>query len=408
MSAPSLTLPMLDAYLAARPERMAFPPAIEAVYEQQMSPYRLKVMEKGILRAVLVYNAFLPVDFLLLPHTAPLAVALHLGLITPAIFLIGWLYHKIASQLARETVAAIIPFMMVAQIMCIYVLNRGEIADHYQYLAIMIVIYSNVNQRLGFRVALTATLVLMTTYLAVLLPGPSPFFVKCIGTLLVISAAYLSLMANRRMEQDVREIFLTRLRDQLRRKGAEAVAKHDALTGLANRRQLDETVKKIWAEGDESSSAAVVMIDIDHFKRFNDRYGHVTGDTCLKRVAGAIATELRNTDDLAVRYGGEEFLVLMPQTDLSKAVQIAERIRRRIENLAIPHEDLSPRSALTVSLGVIAGPMGTHSFSELVAGADAALYAAKRAGRNQVWPPFVSRDNPIALLKKSAGAGRAS
>jgi predicted signal transduction protein with EAL and GGDEF domain len=217
-----------------------------------------------------------------LPRTTPLALALHLGLITPAILLVGWLYHKITSQLLREVAAAIIPLMMVAQIMLIYSLNRGEIADHYQYLAIMIVIYSNVNPRLIFRVALGLTLILTAAYLAVLLPGHSPFVTKIIGSVLVISAGYLSLMANRRMEQDVRQIFLTRLRDQLRREGAEAVAKLDALTGLPNRRQLDETVKKIWAEGEGDSLVAVVMIDIDHFKLFNDCYGHVAGDTCLK------------------------------------------------------------------------------------------------------------------------------
>ncbi len=402
MSGQPVTLPVLDAYLAAPHQRMTFPPAIEAVYDEQMSPYRLQVMEKGILRAIIVYNAFLPIHFLLLPRTAMLALTLHLGLITPAILLVGWLYRKINSQLLREVAAAIVPFMMVAQIMFIYSLNRGEIADHYQYLAIMIVIYSNVNQRLSFRVALGLTLVLTAVYLAVLLPGHSPFVTKFIGAVLVVSAGYLSLMANRRMEQDVRQIFLTRLRDQLRREGAETVAKRDALTGLSNRRQLDETVNKIWAKGEGDAPVAVVMIDIDHFKPFNDRYGHVAGDTCLKRVAGAIATELRNTDDVAVRYGGEEFLVLMPQTDQSTAVRIAERIRRHIEKLAIPHE-FGGYGVVTVSVGVIAGPTAAHGFAELVAGADAALYAAKRDGRNQVWPPFVSRNNPvIALSKKSA------
>lgn len=402
----SVTLRALDAFLAAKPERMTFPPAIEAVYDEQMSPYRLQVMEKGILRALVVYNAFLPVDFLLLPRTATLALALHLGLITPAILLIGSLYHNIPRQLMREAAAAVIPFMMVAQIMFIYWLNQNENADHYQYLAIMIVIYSNINQRLSFRVALATTLALMATYLTALLPGSAPFVAKFIGTVLVVSAAYLSLMANRRMEQDVRHIFLTRLRDQLRREGAEADAKRDALTGLPNRRLLDETVKRIWAEPEGSSSVAVAMIDIDNFKLFNDRYGHVAGDTCLKRVAGAIATELRHTEDLAARFGGEEFLLLMPQTSQSAAVRIAERVRRQVEKLAIPHE-LSGFGVVTVSVGVIAEPLAAHEFAELVAGADVALYAAKRGGRNRIWPPFVSRDNPVVAFpeKPKAAAG---
>jgi diguanylate cyclase (GGDEF)-like protein len=296
---------------------------------------------------------------------------------------------------------------MVMQIMFIYSLNRGEIADHYQYLAIMIVIYSNVNQRLSFRVAVIATLVLAATYLAFLIPGHSPFVTKFIGCTLVVCAGYLSLMANRRMEQDVRQIFLSRLRDQLRREGAEEVAKRDTLTGLSNRRQLAETVEELWA-GEAAATAAVIMLDIDHFKRFNDSYGHIAGDTCLKRVAAAVASELRSNSDLAVRYGGEEFLVLMPDAELSTAIRIAERIRRHIEDLAIPHDGIGQLGVVTVSLGVIAGPTAVHDFVELVAAADAALYAAKRGGRNQVWPPFVARDNPVALLKKTALRGQPS
>jgi diguanylate cyclase (GGDEF)-like protein len=109
-------------------------------------------------------------------------------------------------------------------------------------------------------------------------------------------------------------------------------------------------------------------------------------------------------DDVAVRYGREEFLVLLPQTDQSMAVRIAERIRRQIEKLAIPHE-LGGFGVVTVSLGATAGPTATHCIAELIAGADAALYAAKPGGRNQVWPPFVSRTNPVAILKKSAATG---
>jgi hypothetical protein len=152
-----LTLPVLDAYLAEKSERMAFPPAIETVYNEQTSSYRLEVMEKGILRAVIIYNAFLPVHFLLLPRTAIVALLLHLGVITPAIFGVGWLYRRLDRQVLREAAAAIVPLLMVTQIMFIYSLNRGEIADHYQYLAIMLVIYSNVNQRLSFRVAAIAS-----------------------------------------------------------------------------------------------------------------------------------------------------------------------------------------------------------------------------------------------------------
>ena len=146
------------------------------------------------------------------------------------------------------------------------------------------------------------------------------------------------------------------------------------------------------------------MVDIDHFKPYNDRYGHATGDVCLKRVAGIIADELRNERDLAIRLGGEEFLLLFRSTDMSEAGRIAERVRRQIENVAIPHEELGPGAVVTASLGVAACPVSCHSFSELLAAADSALYAAKRNGRNQVWPPIVSKNTEVAQLGKKRNA----
>lgn len=406
----SVTLPMLEAHLATKHKRLAFPPAIETLYDQQMDSYRQKVMARGVLPVILIYNAFLVADLLLLPQTLLLATILHLAVVTPIILAVAFLYPKARRQWLRELAATAIPFMMVAQIMFLYALNRGAGADQYQYLAVMIVIYMNVNQRFGFRLAVASTLLLIATYLAVLLPGHSPFEVKFTGTSLMASAAYLSLMANRRMEQDVRFNFLRRLRDQMRAQGAEEVAKRDALTGLANRRNLDEVVETLWgAEDGQDSLIAVVMADIDHFKAFNDRYGHPAGDVCLKRVAGAIAAELRNERDLAVRLGGEEFVLLLPFTDMSEAVRVAERVRRQIEGMAIPQEEFGPRGIVTASLGVAAGPVSAHEFLELLASADAALYAAKRSGRNQVWPPIVSRNNPVARLREdSVGEAKTS
>ena len=402
MSYNAVTLPLVEACIADRGRRLAFPQAIEAVYDEQMQSYRLKVMAKGLLPLVLIYNVFLLADALLVPQTLLLATFLHLGVITPVILLIAYVYPRLKRQYLRECAASAIPFMMVAQIMAIYLLNSGDAADHYQYLAIMIVIYMNVNQRFGFRVAVGSTVLLAVTYVAMLLPGQPPLPVVFTGISMMGSAAYLSLMANQRMERDVRHAFLRRLRDQLKREAAESVAKLDALTGLANRRYLEETVAQLGeVSGDRIGSTAVVMIDIDRFKPFNDRYGHVYGDTCLKRVAGAIAAECRNQDDLAVRLGGEEFLMLLPQTEMSEAVRVAERVRRQVEALGIPNEGLGTSGIVTVSLGVVAGPASARDFAELITGADTALYAAKRNGRNQVWPPFVRKDNPVTSLHAS-------
>jgi len=179
---------------------------------------------------------------------------------------------------------------------------------------------------------------------------------------------------------------LRRLADQMLRDEAANEASRDALTGLANRRALDRRTDELW-EAHVAVPVAVVMVDVDHFKLFNDFYGHPAGDVCLKRVAGAIASELRGENDLAVRFGGEEFVLLLPDTDLAMAVQIGERVRRAIEALAVPHETSPTSDVVTASLGVAAAILGAKTAAMLVAGADAALYEAKRNGRNQVWPP---------------------
>jgi diguanylate cyclase (GGDEF)-like protein len=116
-----------------------------------------------------------------------------------------------------------------------------------------------------------------------------------------------------------------------------------------------------------------------------------------------VAAEINEGSGLAVRLGGEDFLVVLAGTDMSEAVRFAERLRRRIQACAIPHEALGPDSVVTVSVGAAAGPVSAHSFAELVSAADAALYAAKRNGRNQVWPPFVNRGNPVVSLVDENG-----
>ncbi len=410
MTGQRITLSMLQAYMVGERRQDVFPPAIEDLFEDQVKSDRLDILGRLVLRLVIVYNVFLILDVFLLPQTLWLAAILHFGVVTPVIVLIAFLHPKMRRGRVRGLAATAIPLLIVAQIMLIYSLNRGQGADHYQYLAVMVVIYMNVNQSAAFRVfgyrqATRSTILVAATYSGVLLFGHSPHIVKLLGISFMAGSAYLSLMANFRMERDLRNSFLRQLQDRLHRQSAEKVASHDPLTGLANRRQLEETVARLWALPDEVvSPVAVMMIDIDRFKAFNDRYGHPAGDTCLKRVAGAIAAEARNEDDLAVRYGGEEFLLLLPRTDLSDAVRVAERIRRHVETLSIPHERIGERGVVTISVGTIAGPVSAQAFAELVGAADASLYAAKRNGRNQVWPPFLSKDGPVASLT-AVGAG---
>jgi diguanylate cyclase (GGDEF)-like protein len=164
-----------------------------------------------------------------------------------------------------------------------------------------------------------------------------------------------------------------------------ALADTDGLTGLGNRRAFDRKLAQEWARAArDNHSLALLLLDIDHFKRFNDTYGHQAGDACLQRVAAAIQQCLHRPSDFAARYGGEEMAVILPQTDLVGARHVADTLRAAILAQATEHS-ASDAGVVTASIGVAAAmPVAKDSLSALVAHADKALYAAKERGRNRV------------------------
>ncbi len=163
------------------------------------------------------------------------------------------------------------------------------------------------------------------------------------------------------------------------------IASLDLVSGLANRRGFQSRLEFEWMKALQSGERlSVLMIDVDHFKLFNDTYGHPEGDACLKRVSEVLAAIANSCNGFAARYGGEEFCLLLPDSDESRAMQIGEAVRAAVENLAIPHLT-SPTRAVTVSVGVATvAPGDTEPQDDLIEAADAALYAAKRRGRNAV------------------------
>ncbi|MDY6942965.1 MAG: diguanylate cyclase [Pseudomonadota bacterium] len=189
----------------------------------------------------------------------------------------------------------------------------------------------------------------------------------------------------------------------------------DGLTLVPNRRRFDEVLHDEWrratrhhvgrqfnGRGSEPESVSLVLIDIDHFKQYNDHYGHLAGDECLRRVAKTVADSLNRCGDLVARYGGEEFAVLLPSTTIEGAVAIAERIRAAVEALSIPHHGSVTSDHVTISLGVAGMDQIEESVpSNLVERADRALYEAKANGRNQVaqYDPYTSRGDGMALVE---------
>jgi diguanylate cyclase (GGDEF)-like protein len=159
----------------------------------------------------------------------------------------------------------------------------------------------------------------------------------------------------------------------------------DGLTGIANRRFFDEYISREWRRARRSAtSIAMLMCDVDHFKLYNDTYGHQAGDDCLRQVANAIATNLERASDIAARYGGEEFAVILPETAIGGTLFVAEKIRHAIHQLNIPHS-ASQLGRVTLSIGIAAAtPDADNSSDELIKAADQALYKAKHDGRDRV------------------------
>jgi len=208
--------------------------------------------------------------------------------------------------------------------------------------------------------------------------------------------------ANARLQKSLEE------NDALRRDLAEQ-ASRDPLTNLYNRRYLAGALPREMQRCErESKPLALVIMDLDHFKHYNDHYGHAAGDACLKAVARAIQASAKRSGDLAARFGGEEFVLLLPDTDASQALAVAEALRQSVAAMALPHAK-SPLGRVTLSLGVaVSLPQARLGAEALLHSADTALYAVKKAGRNgsqlaKEPPPPALADNAVLLEVPPAG-----
>jgi diguanylate cyclase (GGDEF)-like protein len=206
-----------------------------------------------------------------------------------------------------------------------------------------------------------------------------------VGVLLIASATYRDLThAERDRLQGIANQSSLALQNALLHEELERLSVTDRLTDLYNHgylhQRLDEEMERCQRFEHEMS---LIMLDIDDFKKFNDRYGHPKGDTVLKAVSGIIKQNLREID-VAARYGGEEFVIMLPETDIAGAVAVAERIRLSMAQYPHITDEDGERVGQTVSLGVANFPTNASTAAALVEAADQAMYRAKRARKNQV------------------------
>ncbi|MDB5506891.1 MAG: Diguanylate-cyclase [Devosia sp.] len=366
---------------------LRFPRALEARFECDTGAARTRHLISRSLIGLLLFNVFLLSDYKLMPDTIWLAAVLRLLVVTPFVLAIMVCTAKRPPAWMRESLQGVALVLAAAVPPIVIAFSANPLRESGPPGILLVVMFAGIILHLRFWYALVAMLVIEAIYVATLAGLTTLAFEEALSfNMVFLGGVIFSLVAAYSLEHGNRQTYLLQLRDSLINGELEAISRRDPLTGLGNRRALDATLDALADTGVTGEELALLLLDIDHFKAYNDTLGHQAGDACLKLVADLIRSELRIASDTAYRFGGEEFLIVLRRTEFADATHLAERLRRHLEASALPHP-ATAAGIVTVSLGVAAARLGPGvTGAELIGGADAALYAAKHAGRNQVWP----------------------
>lgn len=386
--------------LADKSRRLYFPNHWEQEYLQARDQRFIDVDIKVIVGGFLVYVLFGWADFMLGGSSGASIFAAR-ALITCVLLLGLFALPKSPWRSLIVPVTAIGIALVGLSIIVFSFFLEGSSRYAYHLGLIPVQVFAMVSLRLSYRAMLASSVIMLGAYVATIpflgsffdseidqiLSVMMPLFVL-FWLLLIVMGAFLAYAIESAGRSDFLKNRLLALEAQRLHYLTERLhhlSTTDPLTGLANRRHFEVCFDEEWRRAlRQKHSLALLMVDVDHFKRYNDRYGHQQGDDCLIAVTECLASFCRRAGDVCARFGGEEFIMLFPDMDLTDASILADEIRQRIEGLAITHEG-NESSVVTVSIGVAAGVVQAHQHpEELVRCADRLLYDAKEAGRNQV------------------------
>jgi len=366
---------------------MYFPARLEQLFEHETQVARSRhLVGVGILWIAVgvLYSLFQP------GLTAGSSTALglepfvRLVVVTPVLIAVTFTVWWGVPSFVRELLMMLVHILAPASMILIVVLSEGGEPGAQRGALTIVLLFITVVVRLRFWFATTACLAILAVQVALppLLSAPVPGNVP-----LVLVTIVATLTANYTLEREYRLNYLQRVHGRIQgARLAETVqqlhelSQRDPLTGLSNRRALDTDLEDLRLRNE---TFAVILVDIDSFKPFNDRYGHQVGDDCLRRVAAMLRASLRFTSDRIARFGGEEFAIVLPRTALEEARITAERMRNAVLSLRIPHDGSSTDNVVSISVGISASN-GEKSPAATIAEADKALYRAKTNGRNRV------------------------
>lgn len=354
-----------------------------------------KIIRSWMIWVMVLGLLTMTLNLILLPH-APAVAMVAPGMIIPlAAIAVAVVWRKRHSEALLGWSLTIGMFVILLATSLMGAAAGGE--WHERYLNVMV--FMAIAGITIFSVPMWQTLVIAGTalvlYLVFQLYNPSIATPSAIsGFLFLASGVGATVVARRTMTILAQKAFLLELRDRRRlaelaqaNERLDRLSKTDPLTGVANRRWMTELLDQLWrdAEG-PPDSIAMLMCDVDDFKNLNDRLGHAEGDRCLVEIANIISSSIRRNADYVARYGGEEFLVLLPDADETGAMLTAERIRKAVADAGFANPGARTAPVVTLSIGVAVGEAGAGDITpgQLQSQADAALYLAKRRGRNRI------------------------
>lgn len=375
-----LAAPLVDRLLR-------FDPALEQRYEAETGRERVANLRETFWLGLVLFNAHNITNTVLVPDVLWFAVALRLLVVTPVVVAALIVMGRMPPAFREGAILLMVGSAFAMEIV-LFLTTRSEFGAYAFNEFTLTLIYGNMLLPLRFRFAMVFTgAAFALTTLAVCFKPALDDALRFAFAVQIAMACIISLYANFKVERRrCRDYVVAHLAVQRAEQADSAKqrfqdqSRTDPVTGLPNRRALDEHLRDRLADG---QPLAVMMIDLDHFKLFNDTLGHQAGDACLKSVGVVLATAAKHPDVLCARFGGEEFTAVFRSADREAILRLANAFVRTIEFLQIAHPGRSDGIAVvTASIGVALKPEGRTDPEAVLAAADRALYRAKRQGRN--------------------------
>lgn len=374
---------------------LRFPGRVERIFREHHRQQWLSQTRGSMLIGIVLFAAYALLDWLLFPEIASTLWLLRVGVIVPLGLLLFGFTFLARNDTQIQWGYSIFLVLGGFSISLLTTLLPPGNTHLYASGIILVIAFSYMVATLRIWYATATSALISAGYLVTLtvLRDEAPAeLISASADLAAINLIgfYAALVIEVYTRHDFARITLSELdRRQLTDDNLELLdqSQQDHLTGLANRRALERFFNDAWRRASlHSLPVSALMIDLDHFKHFNDEHGHQAGDECLRQVARAVRVLVREPTDLIARYGGEEFLVVLTGTEAIAASSVAERIRETVEALEVPRAESGKPMRITTSVGVATHwPAAGGHPAQLVRAADQALYQAKRAGRNRVW-----------------------